>query len=434
MPKNLLQLCCVLIVTALLVTSCSFNKPNPYESIGNTQLTPSNPTPADKAVNQPNNITLGWQSSGSYFDVYLSASSNPTSNPVGKWLNITGKSVGVTLPVSGNQNFYWQVFAKTSSGGTLTAGPVWQFTTASVISPGQVGNAMYFYDNSTSLPHQVQVLFQVVDMRNIGVAGLTASDFEIYEDGQPLSVSESEITITKYPQIPIKLRTALMLDNSTSMYSEIPIIQDVAKTFIRTNIDSLQYASVYSFSESINPLQSTFANDTTLLLGAVNKLGYGVASTNFYGAVIKGASLLDDVYKVNGINADAMIIVSDGNDTQSSRTLAEAVSAAGTKRIYAVGLGRELKRDIMAEVGTAGYFEVDSTDTTYISTLNNKLKIQFEEIQKSLLTYASSFYLLTYQSPKRGNQYHQITIRIKNNQYTGDYSYILTNYSSLGFY
>ena len=259
---------------------------------------------------------------------------------------------------------------------------------------------------------------------------------EIYEDGQPLSVSESQLTIKAYPQIPLQLRTVLMLDNSTSMFRELPIVQDVARSFIRTNINSSgnQYASVYSFSESVNPLQSTFTNDTTALLNAVSKLGFGVSSTNFYGAVIKGASLLDDNYKVSGINADAMIIVSDGNDTQGSRTIGEAVSSVGHKRVYAVGLGNELKRDILAEVGTAGYFEVDSTDTSYISTLSNKLKTQFDEIQKSLVTYASSFYLLTYQSPKRGNQYHQLTIRIKNNQYTGDYSYILTTYSSLGFY
>jgi len=120
-----------------------------------------------------------------------------------------------------------------------------------------------------------------------------------------------------------------------------------------------------------------------------------------------------------------MIVFTDGRDTQGSNTLAEALNAIHNKVVFTIGLGSEIQPEVLQAIGTAGYYSISNID---------ELKAQFDNIQKSIISYANSFYLLTYKSPKRGNNIHSLTIRIKNNPYTGDYSEVRGTFNSNNFY
>jgi len=74
-------------------------------------------------------------------------------------------------------------------------------------------------------------LFQVVDLNNQGITDLTEADFEVYEDGLPISPSESELKIVKKEDLYYRIKTVLMLDNSTSLADSIDAIRLAAADF-----------------------------------------------------------------------------------------------------------------------------------------------------------------------------------------------------------
>ncbi len=411
-----------LIFTALaFLFGCSFEKDTPTqpETTPEGKTIPSTPKPADNSINQLLVLTLDWEAdTNAKYDVYFD-----TKNPPGILLlkDISAKPV-IKTGLDYNTTYYWKVIAKFDDG-TKVEGPVWKFSTItqSGSSSGN-GYALYLEDIKTSAPNFVNALFQVRDLNGEGITNLTASDFEVYEDSQPLSLSESDLQINKHSGVPYTIKTVLMLDNSTSLEFQIDSIRNAAINFIN-NIVPNQEVAVYQFSDKIEML-ADFTSSKTVLYDALQNYKLGFSSTNFYGAVVKGTSLWSDFYSVDEIVQGSMIIFTDGNDTQGSTSLASAVNAVHNKIVFTIGLGNEIKPEILSELGTAGF-----------STINNvgNLTARFETIQNAITKYSNSFYALSYKSPKRGNAEHYLTIRIKNNPHTGDNSIVTGSFNSSGF-
>ncbi|MCL6098324.1 MAG: VWA domain-containing protein [Bacteroidetes bacterium] len=410
----------VSLLVILAITGCSFNKTAPTQPTVVTDKTiPNTPQPSNSTTDLPLSVGLSWQcGSAVSFDVYLD-----TQNPPQRLINLNNVTKSyIVSNLSYGTTYYWQVFANYADG-TKKAGPVWSFTTTQSVNPSVSGYVMYLDSLSTKLPNTVNAMFQVVDMTNRGVTYLDSTYFDVYEDGAPLSVSEAKLSIKKRTQVPYKIRTVLMLDNSTSLNAEINQIRIAASNFVK-NILPNQEVAVYQFSEKIEMLHD-FTDNKDTLLAALNRYQLGVSSTDFYGAAIKGASLWADTYTSDKIVQGSMIIISDGHDTQSSHTLAEALNAVANRYVFTLGLGAEIQHDILMAIGTAGYFLISDV---------SQLDAQFVNIQSAILNYANSFYQLSYNSPKRGNENHQLMVRIKNNPYSGEGSFIQGFYNSNGFY
>ncbi len=419
---NLISKKYLLLILIYFLSQCTFDNNPPTQSESETPISktlPSNPKPEDKSINQPLVINLQWSYSGTQkFDVYLDKK-NPPQVLIAN--DITSKSLVVTN-LEYNTTYYWKVIAK-NNDGTKIEGPVWSFTTLTQTYPTLNGFAMNLYKIQTELPCYVHVMFQVVDLNGKGVDYLTQNDFEILEDGEPISQYESQIEIKKREAVPYKLKTVIMLDNSTSLQNNIEEIRSAAKSFIEKIVPQ-QEISIYQFSDKPEML-CDFTNNFDSLNNAVNSYKLGYSTTNLYGAVIKGSSLWKDSFSIDEIVQGMMILFTDGKDTQGSNTLAEALNAIHNKIVFTIGLGNEIQHDILRAIGTAGYYSISNV---------NELKAQFDNIQKTIVSYANSFYLLTYKSPKRGNNVHSLTIRIKNNPYTGDYSEIRGTFNSNNFY
>lgn len=296
-------------------------------------------------------------------------------------------------------------------------------TISPVIPTPLEGYAMLFQKIETKLPNEVKVFFQVVDLNGVGVANLNAADFEVFENDAPLSSAESQLTINNLSTINHKIKTVLLLDNSTSVESEIEQIRNSAKNIVSGIRNNHEFA-VFQFSENLQMLQNFTSDVQTLNNVLDNQFVQGVKTTDFYGAVIKGSGYWRDSSNINAILNGNMVIISDGNDTQGSNKLAEALHAVKNKLVYTIGLGNEIQPEILNAFGTGGYFPIGNEDG---------VKNKFAEIESSVLKFANSFYELTYLSPKRGNVSHTLVIRIKNNPHEGDRAYIQTMFNSAGF-
>lgn len=108
--------------------SCGSSTTSPvwYFTTESGPATPSVPSPADGATEQPNTVDLHWLSiyEATSYDVYFGKTSPRPPPLVG---NITGNTYYLPDLGCGTQ-YSWKVVAKNACGNT--SGPVWDFTTA----------------------------------------------------------------------------------------------------------------------------------------------------------------------------------------------------------------------------------------------------------------------------------------------------------------
>lgn len=413
----------ILLLSAFFF-SCSFESSS--EAISVTSK-PSNPSPADNATNQSLSLELSWEADNvTDFDVYLDTI-NPPQNIYSS--GITDKSLTVGL-LNANTTYYWKVVADPDSNPVESS--VWTFATGTTINSEQSGDVLLLQQITAEKPSYVKMIFRVVDYFGNGIGTLTKDNFKLLEDDLAVSASESDIVISKKTDIIDTLKVVLMLDNSTSLTSNIETIRasaaQLAYNLATMTVDGVKLnvqVAVYSFSDEITML-TDYISDGDRLYGVVwGNYALGKSSTDLYGAVVKGASRWTDAMTSDKIRQGVMILFTDGSDTQGSTSVGDALTAVSGKRVFTVGLGSDIDSVILENLGTAGYYEIST-----VSDLTSK----FQEVQAEILDYINSFYLLTYNSPKRGNYDHLLRLSIIDNLNTGAGSYIQGYYNSYGFY
>lgn len=405
-------------LTVVFLSGCVFDVPSdPVDPINKGSLI-TLVSPSNNAVNQLTSLQLKWEGDNfESFDVYFGINRPPEELYAN---DIEVKTVAV-FGLEQDTRYYWQVVGKLPSG-ELVYSALYSFVTN---SPSVTSNQFVFQQLSlnTEPPAFVNMIFQVVDINNIGINSLTESDFIIYEDGQLLSQSESLVRIRKKDETPYILKTVLMLDNSASVFPSLTEIKDAANSFI-TGMTTKQEMAIYTFSDKTELIQD-FTTDKQMLFDAISSIGVGFNTTNLYGAIVEGASRWTDIYSVNGSVQGALIIFTDGKDTQGSVSYGEALIAVSGKRVYTIGLGNEIEPEILSSLGTAGFYSISNAAF---------LTQRFLAIQATLEQFSNSFYQLSYLSPKRGNFDHTVRVRINNNLYFGNGFEFYDTFSSANFY
>ncbi len=344
----------IILLMILFLFGCSFDKPT--SSIPVTPSEPSektiphSPSPTNGAVDRDLTVVLNWQSEdAAEYEIYIGEVDPPSLKYATTIFNTY-----TTPPLKHGIKYYWRVIAILKDG-SRKAGPVWNFTTKQKSFNISDGYALLFNKLEKFLPNEVRVLFQVVDLNGTGVSNLGNDDFEVLENEIQISQSESELIIRRLPTIDYKIKTILLLDNSTSVETELTEIKNSARNII-AGIRSNQEFAIYQFSNDVILLQD-YTSDLNLLNDAIeNKFERGVSTTDFYGSVIKSSSFWKDSATVNGILQGCIVIISDGNDTRNSSSLAEALHSIRNKLVITVGLGVEIQPEILNSFGNNGYF------------------------------------------------------------------------------
>lgn len=395
--------CFYFLILSILISACTFNDKNNPVQVTEPGI-PYNPVPADGAVGQENIITLKWSISSADSFTILFDTQNPPKKVLKK--NLTQNSF-TTFAAGNSTTYFWQVIAKYKNGAA-TSSSIWRFTTKST-NTNTPGYVMKNFGITTHEPNIIKALFQVTDLNNSGVTNLSASDFEVYEDGKKISSHESLLNVTKKDDNFFKLNTVLMIDISTSVTDDpnnLTEIKNAAKNFI-SNMFQQQFVSIYTFSSKVNlVLPSTSVSEQSKIFSAIDGISPGARSTDLYGAVIEGASKLNTTLNADSIISSALVLFTDGDDTQGSHTFQQALNSIVDKNVYTIGLGPDLNPEVMTALGKNGYYSISQI---------NQLSQTFLIIQNDLSKLANSFYWLEYQSPKRGNFLHLLQIVIINN-------------------
>ncbi len=272
-------------------------------------------------------------------------------------------------------------------------------------------------------PSYVNLLYQLTTSAGKGVPNYSSIElYDLLENNSPISLTESLPQIGSLEDIPITIKTVLLLDNSFSVGLNLVDVKNAAIDFVNNKFDEQEIA-IYSFSETISLVQD-FTDSKSTLINSINSIGIGPASTNLYGAVIEGMNSFESSYTIDGIVDGFTVLFTDGEDTQGLNSLNEALAARGNKKLFAVGVGQSVDTPTLTQLQNSGLFTPSDFD---------ELPAVFQDIQDDISDYARSFYWLTYISPKRGDNNHTLRISLKGNPNSGSDSFIQTNFNSNGF-
>jgi VWFA-related protein len=177
----------------------------------------------------------------------------------------------------------------------------------------------------------------VLDRHNALVSGLQKSDFQIYEDGviqQIRHFSHEDIPVT----------AGIVVDNSGSMAPKRSDVIAAALAFARSSNPQDQMF-VVNFNEHVSfglPADTPFTDKTDqlqLALSTINTVGQT--------ALYDGLAAALNHAKLGTSDKKVIVLISDGGDNRSKRTLAQVIDMAkhSAAIIYAIGIFDEDDND-----------------------------------------------------------------------------------------
>jgi len=270
-------------------------------------------------------------------------------------------------------------------------------------------------------PSNVGVYFTVDTNGGDPVAGLQASDFRIYEDGDLVSIDESRQTIIN-PEVAAEHYTLLLVDMSGSVTEsdQVPLLVEAASQFTST-VEGYQKVAVYAFdgAEDIHPIQpfTASAGGAQRSVQRLDSFQARDPSTNLNGALIQGVEELNRALDASTVplRFGTIVVFTDGTDRAhrvSYDDMMDSLDEAGYD-VFAIGVGNEIDEGTLSRVGYSGYVLVQ--DSAAISQA-------FDAISQKIVGYTQRFYLLSYCSPARAGT-HEVTIEALSGDASGSLTY-----------
>ncbi len=283
-----------------------------------------------------------------------------------------------------------------------------------------------------SLPSRVSWLFRVDTCGGEPVSALSATQFEIFEDGKKVSAYESQQRVAPKGER-FRLYSVVLLDLSGSMLrsGDFPQLQAAAAKYLETALqgggdghrvslmtfDGREQPQVLvpftsnlaSLRAGLDSLSTSECSSSAQCAGFADRrtcAGWRCVddSTNLNGAVVKTLGVLDGEVAQSEVpwRDGAVVVFTDGTD-QAARVSASAAMDAvhrSPQHVFTVGLGGEVDVPTLQGFGKDGYWPVAKAD---------QLTPAFTEIAARVAGLANRFYVLEYCSPKR-NGSHSLKI------------------------
>jgi Ca-activated chloride channel homolog len=236
------------------------------------------------------------------------------------------------------------------------------------------------------------------------VTSLDEADFEVYEDG-----IKQQTTFFSKVQQPIAL--AVLLDTSASMEGKLETAQEAAIGFAR-RIRPRDLMEVIDFDAQVTILQA-FTNDMVALERAIRQASVN-GSTSLYNAIYIS---LKDLKKARSgdseIRREAIVVLSDGDDTSSLVDYDEVLDVAkrSNTAIYAIGLKQSAgARDFRQAEFVLKQLAQETGGRAFFPGTVGELPKIYEQISQEL----SSQYALGYVSKNqaRNGAWRRVSVRI----------------------
>jgi Ca-activated chloride channel family protein len=245
--------------------------------------------------------------------------------------------------------------------------------------------------------------------------GLSKDDFVLKQDGKEEPIQYC----SRGSEVPLSI--ALMVDTSGSQETFIGDEQLASDVFFETMLSRPEdRAMLVQFDSSVLQLRS--------MTNSANALHLALSSVRSRGKAAQGTLLDDAVYFVakdalaNETGRKAMVILSDGGDNGSRRTLAEAIEQAqrGDVQVYSIlySMWNDLNNSTpgkppAADPGLVALQKLSESTGGHVFTVSRTLSLReiFAQISQDLRYQ----YELGYRPPQdtRPNSYHKLELKTK---------------------
>jgi Ca-activated chloride channel family protein len=247
----------------------------------------------------------------------------------------------------------------------------------------------------------VNVFTTVIDTNGSPVGSLTKDNFEVFEDGRKESISVFE------RQSGLPLSIVLAIDASLSTRKDLKLELESARRFARSILRPRDGLALYQFSEVVDEVVP-FTADLKKIDRGIAQVRVGSA-TALYDALYLGAAAL---MKRQG--RKVMVVITDGGDTVSKISYAEAVRAAQQAEailysIIVVPIEASAGRDLGGEHALI-QLSRDTGGKHYYATSLEQLDQVFRQVSDELRTQ----YLLAYYPSQRlaNSDFRRIQVRV----------------------
>jgi Ca-activated chloride channel family protein len=228
----------------------------------------------------------------------------------------------------------------------------------------------------------IELPVTVLDGSGKPVEDLEQEDFTVYEDKVEQTISHFSL----HRDLPVRM--GIVIDTSGSMEETLPTVQRVVMGFLRDLLRPRDRAYIEVFSDRPDMLTG-FTADFTTIENALLAL-FPDRATAFYDAVVMG------LFQFSGITGRrAMIVLTDGEDTQSKNSFDDALGYAQRMgvTIYMVGVDIgttkistrwQISKLAEATGGKAFFVSGNSELDNIYAEINRELRTQY------LLAYTSN--------------------------------------------
>jgi Ca-activated chloride channel homolog len=267
---------------------------------------------------------------------------------------------------------------------TMVRGSQKKSADATAQNPGQI-------DGAGGRVINVTVPVIVTDKDDRFIQGLQMEDFEVYEDKRKQKI-ESFQASTDLP-----LYVAVLMDTSASVKAKLKFQKEATISFLQTIIRRRKDQALFVTFDSTVQLRQDFTDDTESLTKAIEK-AKASGTTSLYDAVYRICE--EKMFNVP-TPRKVIIIITDGSDTSSQRSLEEAIELAQRYEVLIFGISTK----------NAGFFgtgagQIDNADDKELRQLCSRtggdvafpqkvidLERAFQRIDKQ----ARQYYLLSYE-------------------------------------
>lgn len=240
----------------------------------------------------------------------------------------------------------------------------------------------------------------VTDRGGNFVPGLTASNFEIMDNGQPQPIAFFEQQNTP-------VTVGLLIDHSGSMGPNLPAVGAAISSLARSsNPQDQMFVIDFGDTVSIGLFDGqSFTNDPAQIEHAITSV-WARGRTALYDAIAQGITHL----KLGHWNKRALIIVSDGGDNASHYKFHQVLAMARSCHavMYAIGLlsasGQQENPDVLRRLTR------DTGGLAFFPGPHDSIATVTKEIARDL----RGQYMLAFVPPKQSGTaaFHRLTIKV----------------------
>ncbi len=251
---------------------------------------------------------------------------------------------------------------------------------------------------------RVNILFTVTDKKGRFITDLTKNDFEVIENKKQQNIME----FTAESDLP--LRMAILVDTSNSIRDRFRFIQEAAVEFVNSVVRPRQDRALIMSFDTRAELVSDLSDDPEKLAAKIRDLRPG-GGTSLYDAIYFACHDKLGVERPRHKFRRAMVILSDGEDNQSTATRDQALEMAQKSDVVIYTISTNITRLETDGDKVLKYLSSETGGQAFFPFKVEDLSQNFENIANELRHQYNIFYRP--EPMKTDGSYQTVNVRVK---------------------